>query len=286
MRRSGRNRVQPAWLSDPLISQNEEDLLQAEETPRRATHPLQGAAGAGPRAAAGGGGGVGGAHGRGLAQRSLQTPRQNAAQIFVSEGSVQLSAATAAVPSPSSAPPSPLLGESPLFRTPPSSPTAASVLSTSPASSRDCSRVLGPPTSPRLSEAGPAFSPLSPRLSEAGPAFQKKNLPSSSSVVPLPAAAPRLAPASPPAAASPSAADSPPAAASPSSATSPPTGDSMQPGAAAQLLPPAPPQPEADRHAPDADLDPLTQQSQLPAEDAPGLPDLETIFRTRKPTLT
>ena len=60
----------------------------------------------------------------------------------------------------------------------------------------------------------------------------------------------------------------------------------MQPGAAAQLLPPAPPQPEADGHAPDADLDPLTQQSQLPAEDAPGLPDLEKIFRTRKPTIT
>ena len=69
VRRSGRPRVQPAWLSDPLISQNDEDLLEAGETPRRAA-----GAGAGSRAAAGGGGGVGGAHGRGLAQRSLQTP--------------------------------------------------------------------------------------------------------------------------------------------------------------------------------------------------------------------
>ena len=113
VRRSGRPRVQPAWLSDPLISQNDEDLLEAGETPRRAA-----GAGAGSRAAAGGGGGVGGAHGRGLAQRSLQTPRQNAAQIFVSEGSVQVSAATAAMPTPSSAPPVPIANGEPAVSDP------------------------------------------------------------------------------------------------------------------------------------------------------------------------
>ena len=128
LRRSTRVRQPPARLRDPLVSQDEADLLN-DGTPRRVRGRRPERGDAGPGAAGGGAGGDSGAQVRGR-----QTPRRTAAEIFQEENESALG--PAASPRPSPALSSPLQ-----YGTPLSTPTHS------------------PASSPRLSEAGLPFQP-------------------------------------------------------------------------------------------------------------------------------